>query len=94
MKLVKEKISEVFNEMVGDDPTGFNVLEFIRVETTTDAYQILGDGWSLTNYIKQYGDVEVEYDSQYNVYRVPAFQAKIEQYSNAKAADCKIWGCE
>ena len=89
-----KRVSEVFNEMVGDNPTGFNVLEFIRVETTTDAYQILGDGWSLTNYIQQYGDVEVEYDSQYKVYRVPAFQAKIEQYSNAKAADCKIWGCE
>jgi hypothetical protein len=90
MKLV----SEVFNEMVGDDPTGFNVLEFIRVETTTDAYQILGDGWSLTNYIKQHGDVEVEYDSKYKVYRVPAFRVEIEKYNAAKAEQCKIWGCE
>jgi len=87
-------ISEVFNEMVGDDPTGFNVLEYIQVETTTDAYQILSDGWSLTNYIKQYGDVEVEYDSKYKVYRVPAFLAEIERFTAAKAAHCKIWGCE
>ena len=68
------KISEVFNEMVGDDPTGFNVLTHIRVETTTDAYRVLSDGWSLTNYIKQHGDVEVEYDKEYDVYCVPAFE--------------------
>ena len=87
-------LSEVFNEMVGDDPTGFNAWEYIRVETKTDAYQILSDGWSLTNYIKEYGDVEVEYDLKDKVYRVPAFRAAIEKHTAVKAAHCKIWGCE
>ena len=86
------KISEVFNEMVGDDPTGFNVLTHIRVETTTDAYQVLSDGWSLTNYIKQYGDVEVEYNKKYDVYCVPAFAEKIKAYSDNKAKYCARWG--
>ena len=88
------KISEVFNEMVGDDPTGFNVLTHIRVETTTDAYRVLSDGWSLTNYIKQHGDVEVEYDKEYDVWRVPALAEKIARYSKAKAEHCARWGSE
>jgi len=89
-----KKISEVFDEMVGDDPTGFNVLTHINVETTTDATQVLSDGWSLTNYIKQYGDVEVEYEKKYDVYRVPAFAEKIKAYCEAKAKHCERWGSE
>lgn len=88
------KISEVFDELVGDDPQGFNILEYILVETTTDAYRVLSDGWSLTSYIQQYGDVEVEYDNQYRVYCVPAFAEKIESYCKAKAEDCARWNCE
>ena len=78
--------------MVGDDPTGFNVLTYINVETTTDATRRLSDGWSLTNYIKQYGDVEVEYDAKYKVYRVPAFKAERDSYIAAKAEHCRRWG--
>ena len=88
------KISEVFNEMVGDDPTGFNVLTHIRVETTTDAYRVLSDGWSLTNYIEQHGDVEVEYDKKHDVYCVPAFADKIKAYCDNKAKYCAKWGSE
>ena len=86
------KISEAFNEIVGDNPTGFNVVEYIRVETTTDAYQVLSDGWSLTSYIKQYGDVEVEYDSKYKVYCVSAFKEQRDRYCDAKAESCRRWG--
>jgi hypothetical protein len=86
------KISEAFDEMVGDNPTGFNVVEYIRVETTTDACQVLSDGWSLANYIKQYGDVEVEYDSKYKVYCVPAFKTERDKYIAAKAEHCRRWG--
>ena len=88
------RISEAFDDMVGDDPTGFNVVEYIRVETTTDAYQILSDGWSLSNYISQYGDVEVEYDEKYKVYCVPAFAERIARYTAAKQIECDRWGCE
>ena len=91
-----KKVSEVFNEMVGDDPTGFNVLTHINVETTTDATQVLSDGWSLTNYIKQYGDVEVEYDKKFNTYRVPAFKVERDSYIKGKAAylSWSSYGCE
>jgi hypothetical protein len=88
------KVSEVFNEMVGDHPTGFNVVMYINVETTTDATQRLSDGWSLTSYIKQYGDVEVEYDALYKVYRVPAFKKQRDSYIAAKAEHCRRWGSE
>tara|TARA_R110002020_G_scaffold385114_2_gene596070 strand:+ start:180 stop:449 length:270 start_codon:yes stop_codon:yes gene_type:complete len=87
-------ISEAFHEMVGDDPTGFNVVEYIHVETKTDAHRILSDGWSLTQYISQHGDVEVEFDEQYRVYRVPSFAEEIASFKTAKAADCARWGCE
>ena len=66
----------------------------IRIETNTDGYYLISNSRQLQIYLNTFGDVEVEYDSQYKVYRVPAFQAKIEQYSNAKAEQCKIWGCE
>ena len=84
----------MFDELVGDDPQGFNIVEYIKVETTTDAYQILSDGWSLTSYIKKYGDVEVKYDQQDSVYCVPAFADEIESYCKAKAEDCARWNCE
>jgi len=87
-------ISEAFNDMVGDDPTGFNFVTHISVETKTDAYRTLSDGWSLTQYISQYGDVEVEYDEKFKVYRVPAFAKEIASFKTLKAAHCARWGCE
>ena len=66
----------------------------IRIETTTDGYYLISNSRQLQIYLNTFGDVEVEYDSQYKVYRVPAFKAKIEKFTAAKAANCKIWGCE
>jgi hypothetical protein len=45
-------------------------------------------------YLETFGDVEVEWDSEWKVYRVQAFRAEIEKYTALKAADCKIWGSE
>tara|TARA_Y100001951_G_C11085849_1_gene153951 strand:+ start:150 stop:419 length:270 start_codon:yes stop_codon:yes gene_type:complete len=88
------RISEAFNDHWLRQRSGFNVVEYIQVETATDAYQILSDDWSLSNYIDKHGDVEVEYDGQYSVYRVPAFAERIERYKAAKQIDCDRWGCE
>jgi hypothetical protein len=75
------------------------MLKGIRVETTTDALRNLREiaAWSRQqerNYIAEFGDVEVEYDEEYKVYRVPAFAERIAKYIEAKQIDCKRWGCE
>tara|TARA_R110002020_G_scaffold103752_13_gene243163 strand:- start:461 stop:760 length:300 start_codon:yes stop_codon:yes gene_type:complete len=77
--------------------TATNGNEGIRVETTTDAYRVMwicdrfGDAHR-ENYIEQFGDVEVEYDDEWNVYRVPAFKEQIDKYSEAKQRHCERWG--
>ena len=70
----------------------------IRVETTTDAINVWplntkgGQEWHRDNYIKNYGDVDVKYDAEYNVYQVPAFKEQQDKHSEAKAAHCARWG--
>jgi len=66
----------------------------ISVETTTDAHRIINSPYQLTMYIMDFGDVDVEYDENARVYRVPAFAEKIAEYSKKKAVDCVRWGCE
>ena len=77
--------------------TATNGNEGIRVETTTDALRVIwiderfGNA-HLDNYIKQFGDVEVEYDEKYNTYRVPAFKVERDSYITAKAEHCRRYG--
>jgi hypothetical protein len=66
----------------------------IRVETTSDAYRIIASERDRASYVGEYGDVEVEHDPEYDVFRVPAFRAAIDEYTELKAADCRRWGCE
>ena len=66
----------------------------VKVETKTDAYHVIWDEWSLQCYLRQFGDVEVKWDSEHKVYRVPAFTDRIASYTAAKAKDCARWGCE
>jgi hypothetical protein len=49
---------------------------------------------SRQNYIQENGDVEVEYDTKYNVYRVPAFAQNRAEYSKVKQQWCNQYGCE
>jgi hypothetical protein len=63
-----------------------------RVETLTDAVQLISNLRQLDSYIEKYGDVEIVKDGR--VYRVPAFTERIESYTAAKAADCRKWGSE
>ena len=65
-----------------------------RVEGDTDAYHILSNQFQLDGYIKQFGNVKVVYDAEWNVYRVPSLDAKRNQYCEAKTRDCARWGCE
>ena len=69
----------------------------VMVETTSDARQVFtvrnGEA-AKQHYIATHGDVVVVWDEQYKVYRVPAFKAQRDSYSNAKAKDCSRWGSE
>ena len=85
------KLSEVMRP--NDSPPPFWAGP-VRIETNTDGYAVISNNSQLQSYLNTFGDVEVEYDSQYKVYRVPAFRVEIEKYNAAKAEQCKIWGCE
>ena len=87
------------NEMKLSEVNITQMLKGIRVETTTDALRNLREiaAWSTQqtrNYIADFGDVEVEYDEKYKVYRVPAFKAERDRYCAAKAESCRLWGSE
>ena len=85
---------ELLSEVMKDIPLPMPMVRGIQIETKSDAYQVVWNEYSLQRYLDQYGDVEVEWDSKYKVYRVPAFRADIERFTAAKAAHCDIWGCE
>ena len=65
-----------------------------RVESDTDAYHILSSQFQLDQYVQQFGNVEVVWDDEWTVYRVPSLDAKRNQYCEAKTRDCARWGCE
>jgi len=65
-----------------------------RVETQTDAIAIISNDFQLRSYIEQYGDVVIEFDYAFNVWRVPEFAGVIARYSAAKQIECDRWGCE
>ena len=85
------KLSEVMRP--NDSPPPFWAGP-VRIEINTDGYYVISNSRQLQIYLNTFGDVEVEYDSQYKVYRVPAFRVEIEKYNAAKTAQCKIWGYE
>jgi hypothetical protein len=69
----------------------------IMVQTTTDAYQVIRNDWSLNRYIEQFGDVEVVHEPNAGsevckAYSVPAFKIERDKYIAAKAEHCRRWG--
>ena len=65
-----------------------------RVESDTDAYHILSNQFQLDGYVSQFGNVDVVYDAESKVYRVPSLDAKRSEYCEKKTRDCARWGCE
>ena len=65
-----------------------------RVEGDTDAYHILSNQFQLDQYIARFGNVEVVWDDDWTVYRVPSLDEKRNIYSEKKIRDCAKWGCE
>ena len=64
----------------------------IAVETTTDAQRLVYNEYQREQYIAEFGDNVVKYDSYYKVYRVPALQPQRISYINAKANYCSKYG--
>ena len=71
-----------------------NLPDPIRVEGDTDAYHILSNQFQLDQYIARFGNVEVVYDEEWKVYRVPSLNAKRREYETKKTIDCAKWGSE
>jgi len=65
-----------------------------RVESDTDAYHILSNQFQLDQYISRFGNVEVVWDDEWTVYRVPSLDEKRNLYCEKKTRDCAKWGCE
>jgi len=65
-----------------------------RVESDTDAYHILSNQFQLDQYISRFGNVEVVWDDEWTVYRVPSLDEKRSEYETKKARDCARWGSE
>ena len=53
-----------------------------------------GQAFHRDRYIKENGDVTVVWDEKFKVYRVPAFKAQRDSFSQAKAKDIARWGSE
>ena len=66
-----------------------------RVEMpNTDAQRYVSSDKAATDFIAEFGDVEIVLDEKYGHYAVSAFAESRKRYSDAKAIDCARWGCE
>ena len=91
------KLSEVMKKHIEmTDPNADPWKVGMRVETTTDAHRVVHSQDDFDSYVKQFGDVEVEYDAEYNVYHVAAFKVERDSYIEGKAATLanSSYGCE
>lgn len=73
------------------------------VESDTEALNIISTQKHVDLYIATYGNQEIklerktenrDYTKISYYYSVPSFAEKRRVYSEAKARDCAIWGCE
>lgn len=74
--------------------TDLNLNEQNRVETNTDAYSVISSEYQRDSYIDQYGNVEIVFDPEYNVYRALCVKMhrQREKYLNAKLEDIRRYG--
>jgi len=66
----------------------------VRIQTRTDALRVLHGEVSRENYIAEFGDVTVVWDTEFQRYNVVVFNVDREKYEAAKAKDCAKYGCE
>ena len=69
-----------------------NVWAGHNVQTTTDASRVIANERIAQGYIKEFGDVEIEFNAKYKQWVVPAFKAERDEYSKLKQAYCNQFG--
>lgn len=74
--------------------TDLNLNEKNTVETNTDAHHVISNEYQRDSYIDQYGNVEIEYDEKYKVYRslCPDMKEQREKYLDAKLSYIRQYG--
>ena len=74
--------------------TDLNLNERNTVETNTDAHHVVSNEYQRDSYIDQYGNVEIEYDEKYKVYRslCPDMKEQREKYLDAKLSYIRQYG--
>jgi len=74
--------------------TDLNLNEKNTVETDTDAYHVISNEYQRDSYIALYGNVEIEYDEKYKVYRslCPDMEDKREKFLEAKLSYIRQYG--
>jgi len=60
----------------------------------TDAQRYVGSDKAASDFIAEFGDVEIVLDEKYGHYAVPAFKAGRDEYCKLKQAHCERWGSE
>jgi len=64
-----------------------------RVEMPkTDALRYVSSDKAATDFIAEFGDVEIVLNEKYGYYAVPAFKAERDEYSKLKQAYCDQFG--
>ena len=69
----------------------------VLVQTTRDEYHSITDSQSRERYIARYGDQDLQFSVEKQVFEVinnPSFQLQRKRYIEAKVNDCLRWGCE
>lgn len=74
--------------------TDLNLNEKNTVETNTDAHHVISNEYQRDSYIDLYGNVEIEYDEKYKVYRslCPDMKEQREKYLEAKLSYIRQYG--
>ena len=74
--------------------TDLNLNEKNTVETNTDAHHVISNEYQRDSYIDQYGNVEIEYDEKYKVYRslCPDMKEQREKFLEAKLSYIRQYG--
>ena len=72
-----------------------NVWRGHRVEMPkTDAQRYVSSDKAATDFIAEFGDVEIVLNEKYGHYAVPAFKVERDEYCKLKQAHCERWGSE
>ena len=74
--------------------TDLNLNEKNTVETDTDAHHVISNEYQRDSYIDQYGNVEIEYDEEYKIYRAlcPDMKEQRNRYLEAKLSYIRKYG--